>query len=143
MNPSARMFHCARCHCQVIICRHCDRGNVYCANGCADLARAASLRRAAIRYGATRRGRHSNADRQRRFRARQREKVTHQGSPPWLGLALLLLAGNALESHQEDERDRTETALYCHVCHRECDPFLRGDFLRPPPRGTPHRSRSW
>ena len=80
MNPSARMFQCARCHCQVIVCRHCDRGNVYCANGCADLARSASLRRAAKRYRSTRRGRHSNADRQRRFRARQREKVTHQGS---------------------------------------------------------------
>jgi len=48
MNPSARMFQCARCHCQVIVCRHCDRGNVYCANGCADLARSASLRRAAF-----------------------------------------------------------------------------------------------
>jgi hypothetical protein len=53
------------------------------------------------------------------------------------------LASNALESHQEDDCDRTETALYCHLCHRECDPFLRGDFLRPPPRGKPYRSLSW
>ena len=143
MNPSARLFHCARCHCQVILCRYCDRGNVYCATGCADHARTTSLRRAAKRYSATRRGRHSNADRQRRFRARQREKVTHQGSPPRLGLVLLLLTENAWESHQEDERDCTERVLYCHVCHRECVPFLRRDFLRPAPRGKPHRALSW
>ena len=132
MNPSARLYHCARCHCQVIICRHCDRGNVYCSNGCADEARSDSLRRAAKRYRSTRRGRYNNADRQRRFRARQREKVTHQGSTALLGLVLLLFARNTLESPQEDERDRTETAIYCHICYRECDPFLRNDFLRPP-----------
>jgi TPP-dependent pyruvate/acetoin dehydrogenase alpha subunit len=112
MNPSARLFHCARCHCQVILCRHCDRGNVYCANGCADYARTTSLRRAAIRYRATRRGRHSNADRQRRFRARQQEKVTHQGSPPIVGLVLLLFALNALERHQEDHRATSRLYRY-------------------------------
>ena len=132
MNPSARLFHCARCHCQIILCRYCDRGNVYCANGCADQARSESLRRAAKRYRSTRRGRHNNADRQRRFRARRREKVTHQGSPAVVGLVLLLFVCNALESHQQDERPSTQTALYCHLCQRECDPFLRRGFLRPP-----------
>ena len=139
MNPSARMFHCARCHCQVIVCRHCDRGNVYCANGCADHARTDSLRRAAKRYRSTRPGRHSNADRQRRFRARQKQKVTHQGSPPVIRLALLLRALNARKSDQEDTRNRTGTVIYCHFCQRECSCFLRSDFLRPPPRGKPHR----
>ena len=32
MDPSARLYHCARCHCQVILCRRCDRGQVYCAD---------------------------------------------------------------------------------------------------------------
>jgi len=132
MNPSARLFHCARCHCQVILCRHCDRGNVYCRQGCADLARADSLYRAAKRYRSTRRGRHNNADRQRRFRARRREKVTHQGSRPIIALVLLLFISNAGESHQEAPHPRDETALYCHRCHHECDPFLRRGFLRPP-----------
>ncbi|MEL0584702.1 MAG: hypothetical protein AAES65_07485, partial [Candidatus Thiodiazotropha sp. (ex. Lucinoma kazani)] len=129
-----------RCHCQVIVCRYCDRGHVYCAAGCADHARSTSLRRAAKRYRSTRRGRHNNADRQRRFRARQREKVTHQGSPPVVSLALLLSALNARVRDQEEERDRTETVIYCHACQRECNPFLRPDFLRPPQRGKPHRS---
>ena len=140
MNPSARLYHCARCHCQVIICRHCDRGHVYCTNGCAAQARSESLKRAAKRYRSTRRGRHNNADRQRRFRARKREKVTHQGSPPLLGLALLLCAWNTGESPREDERPSRQTAIYCHLCHCECDPFLRHDFLRPPTGGKPHRS---
>jgi len=132
MNPSARLFHCARCHCQVLLCRHCDRGNVYCQQGCADQARADSLYRAAKRYRATRRGRHNNADRQRRFRARQRKKVTHQGSRLVILLVLLLFISNAGESYQEAPHPRDETALYCHRCYRECDPFLRRGFLRPP-----------
>jgi len=140
MNPTARLFHCAGCHCQVVICRHCDRGNVYCANGCADHARSASLRRAAKRYRSTRRGQHSNADRQRRFRARQKQKVTHQGSPAVAGLVLLLSALNARKRDQEAVRNRMETAIYCHFCQRECTPYLRNDFLRPPQRGKPRRS---
>ena len=80
MNPSARLFNCARCHCQVIICRRCDRGQVYCAEGCADLARITSRRRAGKRYSTTRRGRHNNAERQRRFRVRQQDKVPTVGA---------------------------------------------------------------
>jgi hypothetical protein len=41
------------------------------------------------------------------------------------------LALNTGESHHEYGCDRTETAIYCHVCHCECDSFLRRDFLRP------------
>ena len=71
MSLSARRFHCARCHCPVILCRACDRGHVYCTNGCAQQARKDSLQRAGARYRASRRGRLNNALRQRRFRARQ------------------------------------------------------------------------
>ncbi len=143
MNPSARVYHCARCHCQVIICRYCDRGNVYCTNGCAEHARLTSLRRAAKRYRSTRRGRHNNADRQRRFRARQKQIVTHQGSPTAAGLVLLQSALNARKRGQEDAHNRTETVIYCHFCQRVCDPFLRPGFLRPPQRRRPHRSLFW
>lgn len=139
MNPSARMYHCARCHCQVIVCRYCDRGNVYCANGCAEQARTASLRRAAKRFSTTRRGRHANAARQHRFRARQRAKVTHHGSATNFNFALLLLALKTRESVQQHEPGGRETAIYCHHCHRPCDPFLRRDFVRLPVRGKPRR----
>jgi hypothetical protein len=29
MESSARLFTCARCRAQVLICRRCDRGNIY------------------------------------------------------------------------------------------------------------------
>jgi len=47
-----------------MLCRRCDRGNVYCFDGCAPEARRDSLRRAGARYRATRRGRFNNAARQ-------------------------------------------------------------------------------
>jgi hypothetical protein len=140
MRPSARLYHCARCHCQVILCRRCDRGNVYCTKGCAVEARTDSLRRAAERYRSTRRGRHNNAERQRRFRNRQREKVTHQGSRPLLGLVLLLLALNTVQNRPEAPRDDAQTGIYCHLCHCECAPFLRVDFLRSVQRT---QTRAW
>jgi len=75
MKPSARLYYCADCHCQVFVCRYCDRGNLYCGGGCAERARQASLRRAGSRYRSTHRGRLANAARQSRFRARQKQKV--------------------------------------------------------------------
>ena len=135
MNPSARLFFCARCHCQVIICRRCDRGQVYCADGCADLARSVSQRRAGQRYGATRRGRHNNAERQRRFRTRLRDKVTHQGSAVRVALALLHSTVHRQVRHPQHTYP---TTLRCHVCHNPCDPFLRRSFLRMPERGRLH-----
>ena len=44
MQDSPRLYHCARCHRQVVIYRACDRGNLYCFDGCAGLARAVKIR---------------------------------------------------------------------------------------------------
>ncbi len=82
MEKSARLFNCARCHRQVVICSDCDRGNMYCGSGCAQLTRSESVRSAGRRYQNSSRGRFSHAARQRRYRQRQKQKVTHQGSPP-------------------------------------------------------------
>ena len=79
MEPSVRLYNCARCHHQVIICSPCDRGNIYCAGPCAQAARKASLKAAGKRYQRSCRGRLKHAERQRRYRAR-RKKVTHQDS---------------------------------------------------------------
>ena len=81
----ARLFLCARCRCQVLICSRCDRGQQYCGARCSGLARRESLRGAGRRYQHSRRGRHCHAERQRRYRRRCREgvcthKVTHHGS---------------------------------------------------------------
>ena len=79
-EDSYRLYSCVRCGCQVCVCRACDRGNQYCASSCARVRRRESLRRAGQRYQRTRRGAHRHAVRQRRWRERQGQIVTHQGS---------------------------------------------------------------
>jgi hypothetical protein len=79
-QTSYRLYSCARCRSQVRICRNCDRGNQYCARSCAVQRRVESVRRAGARYQRTRPGARLHADRQRRWRERQPQEVTHQGS---------------------------------------------------------------
>ena len=76
-----RVYNCRRCAQQVCICRHCDRGNQYCAGDCASLRRCESRRRAGQRYQHGYRGASRHAARQRAWRERRAQKVTHQGSP--------------------------------------------------------------
>ncbi len=124
MENTARLYLCARCRRQVTICSHCDRGNIYCGKSCADRARTLSLRAAGQRYQRTRRGRFKHAERQRRYRSRQK-KVTHQGSPgpaPDDPLATRSQASAPI-AITEDE------GIRCHFCGRPCSPFLRLDFL--------------
>ncbi len=82
MSQTGRMYRCARCHEQVVVCQRCDRGQIYCPAGCAALARRERQRAAAARYQASRHGRFVHAERSRRYRRRRRalsEIVTHQG----------------------------------------------------------------
>jgi len=133
MSPSARLFNCARCRCQVVICRRCDRGNLYCGAGCADQARREAQRLAGHRYQAGRPGRLTHAARQRRYRERQRQpqKVTHQGSAPQTGGALLLCrTGGPVPASQRQAARPTPAQFHCHFCRRHAAPFLRLDFLR-------------
>ena len=76
-----RLYSCRRCAQQVRICRDCDRGNQYCAGECARMRRRESLRRASHRYQRSYRGASRHAARQRVWRERHAQKVTHQGSP--------------------------------------------------------------
>lgn len=141
MSPSARLYHCLRCHRQVIVCRYCDRGQVYCLSGCAHRARQESLRRASRRYQGSRRGRFTNAARQQRFRTRQREKVTHQGSAVFSTSDLLVRTRSRPVVGDGNKAVLTDSGLCCHQCQRPCDPFLRQDFLRRSQRGRRWRSR--
>ena len=94
MDRPARLYLCARCRVQVILCSRCDRGNRYCGRQCRRQARAEARRQAALRYQRSRRGRVCHAQRSRRWRQRRAERgaacsagvgahnVTHQGSQP-------------------------------------------------------------
>ncbi len=81
LNSSPRMFVCARCRCQAVVCRSCDRGRIYCGRHCATEARREQQREARRRYQSTDRGRALHVERSRRYRERQRV-TDHTCQPP-------------------------------------------------------------
>jgi hypothetical protein len=78
LNESHRVYHCSKCGVEVRICRRCDRGQVYCRGACGQERRRECLRRAGARYQSSRRGALRHAARQRAWRCRRAEIVTHQ-----------------------------------------------------------------
>ncbi len=131
MEPTARLFNCARCRCQVVICSDCDRGHRYCSTLCAWHARTESLKAAAKRYQNTRKGRLKHAQRQQQYRLKS-QKVTHHSSPP--------SSLNAPLTTPSMVSDRPDTVapgevVRCHFCGCLCSAHLRLDFLHrtPPP----------
>ena len=126
MEPPARRYLCACCRTPVLICSYCDRGQRYCALGCAAQARLHCMQAAGERFQASRRGRHAHAERQRRYRARH-AKVTHQGSPPVAPAALLPPETTALVINTSQP---LQPSWQCHFCLDNCGVFVRIGFLR-------------
>jgi hypothetical protein len=121
---SCRMFLCARCRSQVLICRRCDRGQIYCTETCAQDARRDNQRQARRRYQATPRGRAMHAARNRCYRARSR-CVTDQGPAiERKADSLLALRAHAEVGEQSVSRKFAAYRL-CHRCERSASPFLR------------------
>jgi hypothetical protein len=110
---SARLYLCALCRSQVLICSACDRGQIYCTPACAMHARKERQRSARRRYQASPRGRAAHVERSRRYRARQR-CVTDQG--PRGGAPTP--AGDTSPRHS-----------YCCRCASPVPEFVRLDFL--------------
>ena len=123
----ARLFLCGQCRVQVLICSHCDRGNMYCGD-CGQEARRRSQREAGRRYQASRRGRFTHAARSRRYRAR-RNLVTHQGSPPDQPDDLLSESPAVAVTAQLLADKPSLPRWHCHCCGRRCPEFVRRDFL--------------
>jgi hypothetical protein len=118
---------CARC--RVLVCRRCDRGQVYCVGTCAQEARRSRQREARRRYQATPRGRAMHAERNRRYRAR-RQRVTDHGltKRPDEGLS----PGpdiNATSNAPSSSR-RAPAHWTCHHCRRPASAFLRLSAIR-------------
>jgi len=128
MQTSSRLYQCARCHAQVIVCPRCDRGQRYCHGGCAQAARADSLKRASKKYQSSRPGRFNNAARQQRFRAQKKQIVTQQGSTQ--KRLRDLLAIQLTRSDKAQKPGLPGAPLRCHHCGEVCEPFLRHDFLQ-------------
>ena len=129
MQSSARLFNCARCHCPVVICSHCDRGNIYCGKRCSQTARRQSRREATGRYQRTRRGRFAHAEHQRRYRQRRRAKVTHQGSPPAIPNETLPAEPRTSVRRIDFPVAAVGDGIRCHRCGQACSHFLRQGFL--------------
>ena len=128
MENTARLFTCARCRAQVLICSRCDRGNSYCGPACSKQARRASLRAAGRRYQRTRRGRFTHAERQRRYH-RRLNKVTHQGSVPSAPCDSLRRESRTAPQHSLRSPPTRVPGPRCHFCRRPCSAFVRLDFL--------------
>ena len=127
IQDTARLYHCARCHAQTVICHCCDRGNIYCKD-CALPARQEAIRRASKRYQESPQGRLNHAARQRRYRERQTEKVTHNGS-----IETESPVGHFTKDNPPVSWNRVSSqSLFCHFCFAICSQFLRVDYLLRP-----------
>jgi len=85
------------------------------------------MKLAGRRYQATFNGKRNHAARQARYRKRQREIVTHQGSP--------LIPQHAPMNSLENETKNTENGhvkltLTCCFCKKPVSVWIRNDFLR-------------
>ena len=127
MKHTSRLYSCALCHAQAVICTYCDRGNIYCSKKCSQAARIKSCREAETRYQLTPGGRHKHAARQKRYRMRQREKVTDHSSAITTPHGLLEEVKNET---MEVSVTHISTQKRCCVCKKQVSPWLRTSFLR-------------
>jgi hypothetical protein len=131
MDQPARLYLCARCRVQVILCSRCDRGNRYCGRQCRHQAREQARRQTAQRYQRSWRGRIAHAQRSRRWRQRRAgrdaacatgvdaQNVTHQGSRP--GIASAPLVAWTHDSATVAPAD-TAADITAHSASQELDP---------------------
>jgi hypothetical protein len=149
----ARLFSCARCREQVLLCSRCDRGQRYCGPACARAARVESLRVAARRYQQSRAGRLAHAARSRRWRERRRAGasessrvhelaphagvlnfVTHHGSP--MAPAHAPLPVRVEPAAVLSDALVSPGSARCRRCGAPLPPWVRQGFLR-------HGRRRW
>lgn len=127
MPTTGRIYNCARCHCQVVICQDCDRGNIYCNSHCASIARQQGLKEANIRYKKKPHAKRLHAAAQSRYRQRLVKKVMDQGSED-LGKNALLDSNKKPAVNVKEER--APGTLCCHFCNKALERGLRNTFLR-------------
>lgn len=127
MKHSPRLYYCALCHAQSIICSHCDRGQIYCGDTCSREARLKSCREAEKRYQHTPWGKYKHAARQKRYRERFRQKVTDQGSVTPIADGLL---GSVKNKTVEVDVEQETGVTRCCFCKKTVSSWLRFGFLR-------------
>ncbi len=129
MDIICRLYLCAGCRIQVLICSRCDRGQRYCSKDCSKSARSRSLGAANERYQKSPQGRLKHAERMRRYR-RYKNKVTYQGSAPDTPNDLLIT--NSAQDQKSTvllSQAITSRVRQCHFCGAVCSEFVRYRFL--------------
>ena len=152
-DQTGRLFLCARCQAQVLVCSHCDRGQRYCTNGCANITRRSRQREASSRYQQSRVGRHKHAARMHRWRMRRTAAakiVTYHGSQVPPGSDVLAVNESLMAIPPDSQptqpcqtpafqsvvtRTNTRTIesaplWHCHWCQSPCPALVRQGFLR-------------
>ena len=153
MLRSARLFLCARCRDQVLLCSHCDHGQLYCSPACSFAGRHERRRETAQRYQRSRGGRLKHAARTACWRSRRRslrqasaggdiDKVTHQGCPHSAADASLLACdipsacepttptNSARDGEPATAAAVSFVALACRRCAHPLLPHVRLGWLR-------------
>jgi len=132
-----RLYLCLHCRQQVLVCRRCDRGQVYCGYDCSQEVRRSRQRGARSRYQASERGRQLHAERSRRYRARGRSehRVTDQGQNLAPKPAQQPEPARAIAPKADPSAINTRRRLsICNHCGRPVSDFLRLDPVRRPSR---------
>jgi hypothetical protein len=129
IQPSHRSFSCAGCHAFVLICRRCDRGNIYCSPQCAQRMRKASLKRANQRYQCSEKGRLQHCVRQQRYLDRKERKMTDQGSEPTPTKTNAFKRRVKSILQKENVNVRNPPSTCCSICGNPLGPFARRHYL--------------
>lgn len=138
MNTTARIYNCACCHKQTLICTYCDRGNIYCSLNCAKQSRVLNHRQSNARYQKTFFGRQKHAARQGRYRLRkinspcEIKKVTDQGS-------IKIQPDDLLCAQNNMNKKTMLESPHCHFCRKCVSPYLRNGYLRYHARDQNHK----
>jgi hypothetical protein len=128
----ARILICHRCQQDVPICHDCDYGQIYCRD-CAHLTRLESQRAANRRYQETRQGKFKHAEREKRYRKRQKDNHLQKNVTYHPYHFQTIESSSALEASIEQQSLENSTKLsfhHCHFCRCEVSVVARVDFLQ-------------
>ena len=134
MRNFGRLFNCAHCDRQVVLCPRCDHGNIYCSLGCSETARRQAQRCAGQRYQGSSRGRRKHAQRQQRYRRRRLDqtseneaggqKVTHHPLTRERRRPVVPQTPTRRRGTRPFGDERLAGVFRCHRCGRFCARFI-------------------
>ena len=134
MRNFGRLFNCAHCDRQVVLCPRCDHGNIYCSQGCGEEERGQAQRLAGQRYQDSLQGRRKHAQRQQRYRQRRLDqtpenegcgrKVTHHPLTRERRRPVVPQTPTTRRGTRPFGHERSARVFRCHRCGRFCARFV-------------------